>query len=96
MKTEVLIVKNSLKKRFNSASNIYVDTDYKECEVTVSIDEYQGELYGYIIESGIKLQMIDYSDVYPYKYVFNYVVKNRHKPHNNIIPINAKGPVLVK
>jgi hypothetical protein len=75
MVTEVNKVEESLRKSFISASNIYVDTNAKACEVTISIDEYQGEIQGKLFENGVSLEMIDYCDVYPYKYVFEYKLK---------------------
>ena len=73
--TERKKVEESLRKSFDSASNIYVDTDSKECEVTISIDDYQGEIKGKLFENGVSLEMIDYCDVYPFKYVFGYKLK---------------------
>lgn len=76
MSEEQIRVSQSLQSFFSSASNIYVDPETKECEVTVSVDEFQGEISGYLHESGVKLQMVDYCDTYPFKYVFNYLVLN--------------------
>ena len=72
MDSEISKVEQSLRKSFASASNIFVDPETKECEVTISVDDYEGEIKGHLIENGVKLKMVDYCDVYPFKYVFNY------------------------
>lgn len=72
MESELTDVANILKFSFKSASNIYIDQDTKECEVTLDVDDYHGELDGYLVGNGVALKMIDYSDVYPFKYVFSY------------------------
>ena len=89
MNSEISKVKALLKNSFQSASNIYVDTFNKECEVSVSIDEYQGVINDFIVDSNVRLQMIDYSDIYPFKYVFYYKIKN-NKKNKNIVPFNVK------
>lgn len=43
MESELRSVKNTLKYSFISASNIYIDQNTKECEVTLDVDEYHGE-----------------------------------------------------
>ena len=75
MEPEIVQVEKSLKKSFGSASNIYVDPVLKECEVTISIDDFQGEIEERLFENGVFLTMVDYCDIYPYKYVFNYSMK---------------------
>jgi hypothetical protein len=72
---EINKVEETLRKSFESASNIYVNPITKECEVTISIDDYQGELSSKMYENGVCLEMVDYCDVYPFKYVFKYTVK---------------------
>lgn len=72
METEINQVKGCLKGIFQSASDIFVDPQTKECEVKISIDDYQGEINHHLIENNIKLLMVDYCDVYPFKYVFSY------------------------
>ncbi len=75
MTSEINKVEKSLKGSFHSASNIYVDPISKECEVTISIDDFQGEIEERLYENGVFLTMVDYCDTFPYKYVFNYTVK---------------------
>jgi hypothetical protein len=75
MSTEENNVRYSLKKLFNSASDIFVDSDTKVCEVKISVDEFQGELREVLIDSGIRFQMVDFWDNYPFKYVFQYHTK---------------------
>ncbi|MBN2174931.1 MAG: hypothetical protein JW731_12425 [Bacteroidales bacterium] len=70
-------VVKTLKTVFQTASNIYVDPEARECEVTISIDEYQGELKDFFVENGVQLKMIDYCDVYPFKYVFSFNLKDQ-------------------
>ena len=77
MEMEISQVDKSLRDCFESASNIYVDPANNECEVTVSIDDFQGEIDERLFENGVFLSMIDYCDVYPYKYVFNYTIKEK-------------------
>ncbi|MCF8302600.1 MAG: hypothetical protein K9I94_04920 [Bacteroidales bacterium] len=72
MEHEKLQVRQSLINLFESASDIFVDPATKECEVKVSVDEYQGEISGLLYDNNVKLEMIDYWDTYPYKYVFSY------------------------
>ena len=76
METELSKVKDILKHSFKSASNIYIDTNTKECEVTLTGDDYHGELDGYLVGNGVSLKMVDYCDVYPFKYVFSYKLSN--------------------
>lgn len=92
MNSEISKVKLSLKNSFQSASNIYVDSVNKECEVTVSMDDYQGAINGFIVNDDVKLKMIDYSDIYPFKYIFYYLIKN-NKTSKNIVPFNVRGPL---
>lgn len=72
MEHEEIRVRNCLKTAFRSASDIFIDTLQRECEVKVSVDEFVGEIMHHINGNGIKLSMVDYCDVYPYKYVFSY------------------------
>ncbi len=72
MTTEKQQISKVLRKLFESASDIYVDTKIKECEVRVDIDEFQGEINGRLHEGNVWLEMVDYIDIYPYKYVFSY------------------------
>jgi hypothetical protein len=75
MNSEILLVEQSLRRVFSTASDIYIDPVSKECEVTVSIDDFQGEIEGNLFENGVFFKMVDYCDIYPFKYVFNYKVK---------------------
>ena len=77
MEAEILHIEKSLKGAFSSASNIFVDPVHKVCEVTISIDDFQGEHIGNLYEDGITFSMVDYCDVYPFKYVFNYEIKGQ-------------------
>jgi len=61
-----------LKALFPSASDLYVDINHKECEIKVSVDEFQGEIRESLIGNYIRFTMVDYCDTYPYKYVFAY------------------------
>jgi hypothetical protein len=72
METEVVKVKKCLEGTFITASDIYIDTRMRECEVKVSVDEFEGEIIRKIYGNGIKLDMVDFSDIYPFKYVFSY------------------------
>lgn len=72
MEIEKQKVETGLRRLFTSASNIFIDTDIKECEVRISIDEYQGELRDRLFENGMQFNMVDYCDIYPFKYVFSY------------------------
>lgn len=72
-----MIVSIGLKQAFPSATGIYVDTDTRECEVTISVDDFQGENIGYIVENKITFRMIDYVDVFPFKYVFSYRINGQ-------------------
>ncbi len=74
MENEVSRVKNCLRGIFTSASDIYVDPDIKECEVKVSGDEYQGEIFERLVGDNVYLEMVDFCDTYPYKYVFSYKI----------------------
>ncbi|MCF8228963.1 MAG: hypothetical protein K9G58_02255 [Bacteroidales bacterium] len=65
-------VETCLKRVFQTASDVFIDPGTKECEVKVSIDEYQGEIEHQIIENKVKLKMVDFCDTYPFKYVFSY------------------------
>jgi hypothetical protein len=72
MESEILRVTKCLKSTFVSASDIFVDTFLQECEVKVSVDEFEGEIDRRIFGNGVKLDMVDFNDIYPYKYVFSY------------------------
>ena len=67
-------VNKSLKKLFPSAYDIFIDPLNKECELKISVDEFLGELTEKLVEDGIRFQMVDYWDVLPFKYVFEYQV----------------------
>jgi hypothetical protein len=69
---EIEIVTNALKNLFSSASDIYVDTAYRECELKVSAEDFQGEISSCLFENEIRFEMVDFWDNYPYKYVFGY------------------------
>jgi hypothetical protein len=72
MEAEKNSVYKCIRGTFTSASDIFIDTSIQECEVKVSVDEFEGEINRKIMGNGVKLLMVDYSDVYPYKYVFSY------------------------
>ncbi|MBP7850152.1 MAG: hypothetical protein KA053_07750 [Lentimicrobiaceae bacterium] len=72
MEQEIGLVTNGLRSLFNSATDIFVDPLNKECEVKVSIDEYQGEFEGRLVSANIHYILVDYCDTYPFKYVFSY------------------------
>jgi hypothetical protein len=72
MEIEKQSVEAGLRLLFNSASDIFIDTEIKECEVKISVDEYQGELREMLFENGMQFSMVDYCDIYPFKYVFSY------------------------
>jgi hypothetical protein len=72
MEIEKRHIEGSLKKLFETASDIFIDTMSKECEVKISVDEFQGEIPGRLYENGVQFNMIDYCDIYPFKYVFSY------------------------
>jgi hypothetical protein len=72
MNSDLFKIEKILKLTFKSASNIYIDAETQECEVTLSVDDYHGELDGYLVGDGVSLKMVDYCDVYPYKYVFSF------------------------
>ena len=55
-----------------TANDIFVDPDQHECEVKVSVDEFEGEITRHLYGHGVKLNMVDFSDTYPFKYVFSY------------------------
>ena len=69
---ESLQVTSGLSKLFASANDIFIDTTNKECEVSVSIDDFQGEIMERLVEDKVHYFMVDYCDTYPYKYVFSY------------------------
>ncbi len=69
---EQVKIKKSLKKLFPSASQIFVDTSLKECSVLITIDDYHGQIEGYLFQDEILYQMVDYNDIVPFKYVFSY------------------------
>ena len=72
---EQVKIKKSLKKLFPSASQIFVDTSVKECSVIITMDDYNGQLDGYLFQDEVQYQMVDYNDIVPFKYVFAYQVK---------------------
>ena len=72
MNSEVTKVTDSLRKLFETASDIYVDTKTKECEARISVDEFRGEITDRLFEGGVQFLMVDYWDTYPFKYVFEY------------------------
>ena len=72
MDTESSKVINSLKKLFPTAYDIYVDTENKECEAKISVDEFQGEITERLFQDGVQFVMVDYWDTLPFKYVFQY------------------------
>ncbi len=76
MDTEKSKVASSLKRLFESASDIYVDTLNKECEAKISVDEFQGEISERLFEGGVQFMMVDYWDTFPFKYVFQYRTKS--------------------
>lgn len=69
---EIELVTDSLKNLFSSASDIYIDTENRECELKVSADDYEGEITQRIFENGIRFEMVDFWDNLPYKYIFQY------------------------
>lgn len=69
---EQVKIKKSLKKLFPSALQIFVDTSLKECSVLITIDDYDGQIEGYLFQDEIVYQMVDYNDIVPFKYVFSY------------------------
>jgi len=71
-KTEKENVTQSLKKMFPSAYNVFVDENVKYCEISISVDDFQGTISQKLTENGIQFEMIDYWDSYPFKYVFSY------------------------
>ncbi|MBU2650173.1 MAG: hypothetical protein KKA81_04500 [Bacteroidetes bacterium] len=77
MEDEAQQVIRCLQAAFASASDIYVDTELKECEAKVSVDDFRGEISGKFSEMGITLEMVDFCDTFPYKYVFSYSVARR-------------------
>lgn len=72
MNTEIKQVEGCLKNLFESATDIFVDTQSKECEVKISVDDYLGEFDNTLIDNKVKLKMVDFCDTYPFKYVFSY------------------------
>jgi hypothetical protein len=72
METEKTVIESGLRSLFATASDIFIDPSIKECEVKISVDEFQGEILGNLYESGIRFNMVDYCDTYPFKYVFSY------------------------
>ena len=74
METEAEKVRECLQGTFISASDIFIDTSVRECEVKVSVDEFEGEIVRKIYGNGVKLDMVDFSDIYPFKYVFSYLI----------------------
>jgi hypothetical protein len=75
MTTEASQVTSSLKKLFTTAYNVYVDTQSKECEAMISVDEFRGEITEKMYQDGIQFIMVDYWDNLPFKYVFEYKSK---------------------
>ncbi len=76
MSAEEIKVTQSLKKLFASASDIFVDPSTKECEVKISVDDFQGEIREKLIEDGIHFRMVDFWDNYPFKYIFEYQARD--------------------
>ena len=72
MNTEATKVSDSLRKLFPTASNIFVDTQNKECEVHISVDDFRGIINEKLFEDGVQFLMIDYWDNLPFKYIFEY------------------------
>lgn len=72
LETEQLEVEKRLRNLFASANDIYIDPIMKECEVKVDVEEFNGQIKREIFEDSISLVMVDYSDIFPYKYVFQY------------------------
>ncbi|MBN3034705.1 MAG: hypothetical protein JW861_03910 [Bacteroidales bacterium] len=72
---EMHLVRKCLRESFRTASDIFVDTTTRECEVTISVDEYQGELPGYLVAGDVVLSMVDFCDTFPFKYVFSYALR---------------------
>jgi hypothetical protein len=70
--SEVSRVEDSLCELFESAMDIYVDTDMKECEVTVSEGDFKGALDHDLEHGSFLFTMVDFSDIKPFKYVFGY------------------------
>lgn len=62
----------SLKTLFPSAQNVFVDLNSKSCEITVDVEEFRGAISEKLVEKGLKFEMIDYWDIYPFKYIFSY------------------------
>lgn len=77
MNAEVEKVTDSLKKLFVTASDIYVDTENKECEAKISVDEFRGDITEKLFEGGVQFTMVDYWDTLPFKYVFEYRIIGR-------------------
>lgn len=74
MEKEITKVKECLQRTFKSASDIFIDPSSGECEVKVSVDEFEGEISRRLFSNGVKLSMVDYNDTYPFKYVFSYTM----------------------
>ena len=55
-------------------SQFFVDTDLKECSIMVSVDDFVGEPQEKLLSNNVYLSVIDYNDIYHYKYVFAYQV----------------------
>lgn len=75
MEQEIQQVSRGLSGLFTSASDIFIDTDLKECEVKVSVDDFRGEIDERLVDSHVHYFMVDYCDTFPYKYVFSYKLK---------------------
>jgi hypothetical protein len=69
---EQVKVKKSLQKIFPSAHGFFADTDLRECSVMVSIDDFIGEPREKLFSDDVFFSVVDYNDIYPYKYVFAY------------------------
>ncbi|NCA86485.1 MAG: hypothetical protein EOM83_13090 [Clostridia bacterium] len=65
-------VTGALRKVFTSASDIYVDTETKECEAKISVDEFRGDITERLFADGVQFKVIDFWDTYPFKYVLQY------------------------
>lgn len=74
MEAEVQQVRKCLQNVFQTAADIFVDTDQRECEVKVSVDEFEGEIFRRLYGHGVTLNMVDFCDNYPFKYVFSYSI----------------------
>ncbi len=72
MMNESVKVKKSLKKLFPSAHGFFIDSELKECSIIINADDYIGEPQEKLLSDNIFFSVIDFNDVFPYKYVFAY------------------------